>query len=92
MSFGMRIWDGVGDLVLDASDRTGSYVATYTVPQIPPREGYSLSIPGYTAGTWYFSGEIGVYLDVTQNDNGLYFFNTHYSSPAPEFQLVVYRS
>lgn len=92
MSFGVRVWDQSGNVTMDITDRTGRFAGLYTVPAMAKRTGVTVAVPGYTVGSWMFSGDIPYWISVTQQANGLYFFNVDYYATSSPFTVRVYKA
>ena len=53
MSYGLRVWDQSGNITLDTTDRTARFYGQYTIPGIANGSSYTLSIPGFSIGSWF---------------------------------------
>ena len=57
MTYGLRIWDELGNLTLDINDRTARYHSSFSIPAIVPQGSYSVTLPsGFDSATWFVSG------------------------------------
>lgn len=78
MAYGLKIWDGNSNVILDTTDRIIRYHSTVSLSTIGPFQTLSINVPGLAIdGTWFFvlnGGLSFIYMYVTPNY--LNFYNT----------------
>lgn len=57
MTYGLRVWDGTGGLMLDVTDRITRFVGTYSFYIAPFQTSVDISVPGASPDTWFAVSE-----------------------------------
>lgn len=83
MSYGIKVWDESGQLILDVTDRLARYHSTIVLSSIAKRTSSTFSVPGYALdGTWFFfiRTQSTSYLKISEISGGFSVFNESYTS------------
>lgn len=90
MSYGLRVWDSSGALLIDISDRLVRAHGTYTVGSVGGRSTKTISVPGLNPsdGTWFYL-VVGapIFFDIKAISNGLTVYNA-YSTTIDSFCFI----
>lgn len=92
MSYGLRIWDGSGGMRLDITDRTARLYGVYTIPSIAANGSYTLTIPSFSLGAWFFDANLPRDIYVVPSAGKITFYHTNLVTRAAiSFTVVIFQ-
>ena len=80
MSYGLRVWNASGALLIDISDRLVRAHGTYAVGSVGGKSTKTISVPGLkpSDGTWFYIVEqASMYFSINAVSNGLTVYNSY---------------
>ncbi len=93
MSYGLRVWDASGNVRLDVIDRTARLYGTYTIPSIAKSGSYTLSIPSFSLGAWFFFANHPYNIYIVPGSGQITFYHTNLgTSAAISFGVVIFQA
>lgn len=93
MSYGLRVWDASGNLVVEVTDRIPKYEAIYTVPSLSSAGSTAtVTHPGFSLGTHYFSTNMPWNVEAIPQDGKIVFRKWVDNSASGNFSVIIYQS
>jgi len=93
MSYGLRVWDAGSVMRLDITDRTARLYGVYTIPSIAINGSYTLTIPSFSLGAWFFNTNHPYNIYIVPGAGQITFYHTNFgSSAAVSFSVVVFQA
>ena len=93
MSYGLRVWDESGALTLDVSDRSGRVYGVYTIPSLARYGSYTLTIPSFSLGEWFFYASLAYNVYVVPGAGEITFYHTSFlEGPSVSFSVVIFKT